>query len=237
MDTLKVVRGIALPGDDQHFADHIEAGPEYHGRGTYQFSKFTRILPYVDRHGVALDVGAHVGLWTLQLASVFDHVIAFEPLPPLVECWRLNTDHLANVTLRQVAVGRRDERGVSMSYVPGNTGNSHLHATGGHAVQVVRLDGIDWHWRTMKRRITFIKIDVEGHEYDALIGARQLIQHHRPVILIEQKAGNAERYGRGQHDARNMLVSWGMRERWIQAGDHLLDWGDDEMLGMRAMPG
>ena len=31
----------------------------------------------------------------------------------------------------------------------------------------------------------YVKIDVEGHEYEALLGMKQLLLRDRPVIMIE----------------------------------------------------
>lgn len=225
-----IVKGIALPSHDKHFADHIERGPVHNNRGTYQFEKFTRILPYVDKSGIALDIGAHVGLWSIQLAAVFHRVIAFEPILSLADCFALNTAHLDNVRLCQKAVGAYSEFGVEMSYSLMNTGNSHIAEASSDCpvtrVPMTCIDDIRFHGRTRERGIAFIKIDVEGYEASVIEGARETIERYRPVVLIEQKPGNAERYGRTQYDARDMLLEMGMVERWSISGDHLMDWKD-----------
>ena len=46
----------------------------------------------------------------------------------------------------------------------------------------VPLDSILYQF---KKRISVIKIDIEGFELHALRGAIKLIQMHRPVILVE----------------------------------------------------
>ncbi|MEV9612698.1 FkbM family methyltransferase, partial [Klebsiella pneumoniae] len=46
-------------------------------------------------------------------------------------------------------------------------------------VPTVRLDDYD------KRRVGFIKIDVEGHEVAAVEGGLELIARDRPTILVE----------------------------------------------------
>jgi len=56
-------------------------------------------------------------------------------------------------------------------------------ATGLHEqVKLCRLDDI---CREIRTRISLIKIDVEGHELEVLLGSVDTLRRHRPVLLIE----------------------------------------------------
>lgn len=46
---------------------------------------------------------------------------------------------------------------------------------------IVEVDSID---NLIKKPVTFIKMDVEGSEYQALLGARNMIEKHRPKLAI-----------------------------------------------------
>jgi hypothetical protein len=37
----------------------------------------------------------------------------------------------------------------------------------------------------IKKPVSFIKIDVEGHEIDLLLGAKEIIAKYKPIIEIE----------------------------------------------------
>jgi FkbM family methyltransferase len=52
------------------------------------------------------------------------------------------------------------------------------------------LDSIDYLFKT---RVSVIKIDVEGYEYFVLVGAKQILSVHRPVIIIEIGCDNLEK--------------------------------------------
>ena len=63
-----------------------------------------------------------------------------------------------------------------------------------------------------------IKIDVEGSQYNIVEGSRELIQRHRPFLLIEfDQPGAANEIGRTNRDLLKLLCSWGYSCLW---GDH-----------------
>ena len=76
----KQVRGIWLPETEEHLIPHIERGPEFAGAGTYQLHKFQAAFPYIKNFRHAVDIGAHVGLWSRILARCFTRLTAFEPI-------------------------------------------------------------------------------------------------------------------------------------------------------------
>jgi FkbM family methyltransferase len=47
---------------------------------------------------------------------------------------------------------------------------------------IIRLDDIRY---IFKRRVSIIKIDIEGYEKNFLLGAKEFIQEHKPYIFIE----------------------------------------------------
>ena len=129
----------------------------------------------------------------------------------------LNMQGHTNVELLPFAVS--DHAGTLRIAMPdGNSGNAHV-GNDGELVRSIVLD----HY-ALGRRVDFMKIDVEGFEAKVLAGAQALIKRDKPVIVIEQKPGNAERYGFKQKDALTMLKSWGATEVAEMSGDHILKW-------------
>lgn len=224
---MQLVRGIYLPKGDEHFAGHLMQS-EFDGKGAYQLNKIEAACGECvlaqpngtmgEIFGTALDIGGHVGLWSRVLAAVFTKVIAYEPVPELQECFRLNTADCPNVHLRPYALG--PETGMC-DYVHtfSNSGNSFVMKGEGSA-HMHRLDAVIG----SGEKIKLIKIDVEGFEFHVIKGAEQTIRHHKPVMVVEQKPGNAERYGLGRFDATDLLESWGARKLWVKSGDYCYGW-------------
>lgn len=64
-------------------------------------------------------------------------------------------------------------------FVPNGDYSSHLSAEGNTAVNCVRIDDL-----TLACPPTYIKMDIEGAELEALWGARKTLVAHRPVLAI-----------------------------------------------------
>ncbi len=215
---MKLIQGIYLPDSDTHFGNHLKKGEIFQGKGTYQYKKIAKSINSMDRDrlGVAIDIGAHVGLWTRVLSQVFTTVIAFEPVASNFECLKKNTEDAGNVTAYNCGLSNGDDV-LTFNAIPDNTGNSCVSESG-DSVECSRLDDFKYDG------IDFIKIDVEGWEFPVLQGATETIKRCRPSVLVEQKPGNAEKYGFKRYHALEYLKSLGMVEVWCKSGDHFLHW-------------
>ena len=74
---MKQIAGIWVPDNDTHFHKYLNKykGPD--GRGTYHYDRFLQAMNFAKGLDVAVDVGAHVGLWSINMASVYNQVWAF----------------------------------------------------------------------------------------------------------------------------------------------------------------
>lgn len=212
---MKQVHGIWLPDGDVHMAEQLlhPNNVLVEGKGTYQRNKYLAAMKHVRGRKHAVDVGANVGLWSRLMVMDFEAVTAIEPVAEHLACFEMN---VSGARVLPVAVA--DKPGELRIRVPSQHVMSAHVADEGEAVQVVTLDSLDL------GQVDFLKIDIEGYEYEAIVGGEQTIRCSRPVIIAEQKPGHAERYGRGQWDAVSLLKDWGMREAGVLAGDHIMVW-------------
>lgn len=188
-----------------------------HGRQAYQGKKQLAAFNYVKQFRNAIDIGAHIGLWSYNMAHEFKYVYAFEPVKEFRECFSLNV-MFPNVALFPVALGDNALERVEMVLTPDNTGSTHVKEGVGN-VEVKTLDAYEF------QDIDFIKIDTEGYELKVLRGARETILRCKPVIIVEQKRDMATaRYGLPALGAVEYLKELGMTVQAVFGGDYVLDW-------------
>lgn len=213
---MKQIRGIWLPDSDSHFEAHLNNGPLFHGHATYQLHKLLRSLQFIPpyRRNFALDVGAHVGLWSLSMSDIFKFLWAYEPNDLYWQCWDMNMSG-RNAKLRTWGLSEKSER-LLIKDTSENSGMSHIDPNGDHKIWVQQLDR-EYH---IPFPIDFIKLDCEGYEYFALKGAEQILRRDRPFVLVEQKRGNGARYGLSDTAAVTFLQELGGKVVFEIDGDY-----------------
>lgn len=213
--------GWQFPDGEQHLVEWMrKRNVMMSGRLSYQDEKIKLALKHAFGRRTAVDVGAHIGLWTFHLAKEFAFVHAFEPVLEHRECFDRNVN-ADNVTLHSYAL--EDSEGMlEMTRYPGNSGHSHVSATAivgdGELVFGRTLDSFEL------TEVDLIKIDCEGFELKVLKGAVETLQRYRPTIIVEQKPGNGSRYGYGDTAALPWLEKMGAKMADKRAGDYVFVW-------------
>ena len=185
--------GFKFPDSDTHFEEF-----------TFEVGHIPAALRHFARRRVCIEGGAHVGGWTTVLAGLFDEVHAFEPQPQNFECLKENTMHLQNVHCYPVALGDTNRTGAMHQPVnPGNSGAGWV--VPGDEIEIKTIDSFGF------QNVDFIKLDVEGFEVFAIMGAQETIAKWRPAILVEQKAICA-RYSKPFNAAGTLLESMGYKQ-------------------------
>lgn len=207
-------------GDDEHLRNWLTGvNDRVAGRLTYQRKKYLHALSYVDERLYAVDVGAHVGLWSWMMARDFRKVVAFEPVAEHVACWRKNMVDCVNASVIKCALGA-ENYGFVMMERSEFTSMKMAVGVGGERVRLRTLDSF------VIRRIDLLKIDCEGYELRVLQGATAMLQRHRPVVVVEQKkmTDDPDRYGTKTGDAVRLLEKMGAAVREEIRGDYILTW-------------
>lgn len=184
------------------------------GRAAYQGQKQKAVMDLCRHRRTAVDVGGHVGLWSFNLAHEFESVHAFEPVADHRACFKKNVlEILPNVTLHDCALGDREGM-VSIRTEPTSSGDSRVDGPGD--IPMNTLDSF------MLPNVDLVKIDCEGFELFVLRGAEELLARQKPVVIVEQKPGHAQKYGLGEKDAVPYLISLGYVMVKEMAGDFIL---------------
>lgn len=142
---------------------------------------------FAKRGSVAVDVGANLGFASIIMAAkVGDdgEVFAIEPNPclyhKLQKAFSLNG--FKNCHILQCACSSSADIANFFIDESDHTQSRVTQEGVGIEIQALTLDHILKH---VKKPISFIKIDVEGYEFDVLSGAAEIIDKHRPVIVFE----------------------------------------------------
>jgi len=211
--------GWWFPDHEQHLIEWMrnpKTAVEINGRRAYQGSKQLAALRHCRWTRVAVDVGAHVGLWSFNLAHAFQRVKAFEPVADHRDCFVLNvpTDKAA-VVLYECALGAV-EGAVKISVAPGSSGDSRVAVEGEGDIPMKRLDSFKL------TDVDLLKIDCEGYEENVVDGAHETIMRCRPVIIVEQKRKMATRFGLQPQGAVSQLKRWGYTVAEEISGDYIM---------------
>ena len=150
------------------------------------------MLQYANPEWLFLELGAHIGAFTLVAAKHYGRVIAVEPHPDSFALLEKNVklNGLTNVELHQAAASDYDGE-VALRLADGNTGSTFTeNKNGNHRVTALRPQTI-----LRGRSPDFIKIDIEGDEYKVLTACPELLD--AKVIIFEYSPEQLRRQGGG----------------------------------------
>ena len=157
-----------------------------------------------------IDIGANIGYVTLGVNKLIENsnkkignIHCFECDPTTFNLLNKNISQLENVKIYPFAIGDKQSlcllndndynKGCNHIYrsfnVLGINDYNYEHNNGAIYkkksnifVSSLALDQIDY---IFTNKISVIKIDIEGYEYLSLLGAKQILDKHRPVIIVE----------------------------------------------------
>ncbi len=187
----------------------------------YEKDNFDFLIASVKEGDTVLDVGAHIGLFAViasKLTGPAGRVIAFEPAPAtfalLQQTVKINKA-VDIITPVQKAVG--SEPGKTTFFISNSVAdnsNSLVSYLGdrplsGIDIDITSIDTIVTEHQLS--RISFVKIDVEGAEYDTLRGAATTLKTFRPNCIVAIHPTPIKAKGDRLEDIYDFIVSLNYR--------------------------
>jgi FkbM family methyltransferase len=199
------IREIPVSVDNgTHFTIAINAAAndpvanDYLNGVPYQKYALQLMLQFITPGRTVLDIGAHIGTFTLTAAAAGAEVIAVEAgeenallLARSVELNAFNKVHLVNAV-----AGNETGQVDFCSHGPwGFVATPEDHESG-QKVEAVRVEDLLQRLDIAPEEICFVKIDVEGSEVNTLRGMQKLLQlPNAPPVLFESSGLGLEKYG------------------------------------------
>jgi FkbM family methyltransferase len=159
--------------------------PLMESTGDWELNEALLFQAHIRRGSTVVDVGAHVGYYTLLSSRAVGwrgRVIAVEPDPTNAALLRENIrrNRLRNVTVIEAAAWRETTR-LHLRRDPVNSGDNRVvRGAGGCDVPALALD------ETLVRlQVSAVKIDAQGTDHLALEGMRQTLKRCRSVVFTE----------------------------------------------------
>ena len=151
-----------------------------------------------------IDIGANHGSYSVIASQIVGRdglVIAFEPQHHLATLIERSLQATAASEFEVISAGCSDHAGTVEFFIPKHASGSagvfaQFSAAGEHRTTKIALTTLDDVLEDIPvRGSLFMKLDVEGSEYNALLGARETLRRHRPAILMEVNSTSAKASG------------------------------------------
>jgi FkbM family methyltransferase len=179
-----------------------------------------------------IDVGANIGQYSLFASKCIPsgRVISFEPVKEIFNQFKESVfkNKIQNITLYNKACGDSKQH-VTIYKKNGDAGGSSIinldfgKKETVELIEVVTLDDI----LINIEKISFIKIDVEGYEYEVLCGAQKIIHKFKPVLLIEY---SPHIYCKNKEENGKLILDFLLKNKYIikdLENDRIINSSDD----------
>ena len=204
-------------------------GYEITNTGEYEPAMRKILQSYLKEGSVFVDLGANEGYFTVigaQLCGNVGRVLAIEPQERLLNVinQNLKVNSVENVTVANVAI--TDHSGEETLHLASdlNTGSSGLHRATKYRVRTQQVASVTLEALLNERgilNVDLLKVDIEGFEYEALLGSVDLFRKQRiKALALELHPWILSARGKPEAHIRTMLLDCG----YMTAPNHSTVW-------------
>jgi FkbM family methyltransferase len=172
---------MTLPIGD-HFASEA-----FITQGDVDWGSEKLLFSLLRQKGVFLDVGAHIGYYSLYMLPGVSKVYSFEPDPRVFALLENNVGAKPKIETIPWAVGATAGRaGFTLER---DAEISHLSRYGEDKFRQIVVDVVTIDSFVFERGLAVeaIKIDVEGHDIEVIRGAMGVLEEQQPLVLTEAR--------------------------------------------------
>lgn len=187
-------------------------------QGIYEWDNLRLMRRLLEPGTVYLDIGANIGLMSVPILKYCtgSKVVSIEASPDtaryLESTWA-GSGYCDRWVIVNEAVG--EVPGTNTYYCGTDEfgafdGSRDTGRGGEKKAIIVNVTTVDRIWTSLDRpQVSLIKLDIEGGEYDALLGAMNCLRETRPAVLLEWNPVNLRAYDRSQGSLVSLADSIG----------------------------
>ena len=149
--------------------------------GVYEKEEIEVLSKLISSKDHVVDIGANIGNHSIAFSKISKKVYSFEAHPRTFEILKFNTDKYKNIKIFNIGISNKKGSLFFKNIITTNIGGKKLSKTGSIKSQINKLDKII----KSDKKIKLIKIDIEGHEHEALLGMKKLLSNNNSLILLE----------------------------------------------------
>jgi FkbM family methyltransferase len=210
------------------------------GMGQYEPETISLLPKLVQAGDLCMDIGAQTGFISMHLATLVGsagHVYAMEPMQDSFDILTKNVDENrfhSVITAQHLACSDHSgeqhfiQRSGMLIATEGNEAGEVI------SIRSVRADDVP------KGRVSFVKLDVEGHEPTVLKGMPRILNKDRPIILTEVNEFWLRRAGSSGPDYLRQLTEFGYALRRTEDGSSIdpahVSFGALDSMNVLAIP-
>ena len=161
------------------------ASEAYITNGDVDWGSERLLFSLLNNQGAFLDIGAHIGYYSLYMLPRATQVYAFEPDPNVRVLLENNVAQKSKIQVLPCAAGATQGR--ARFTLEADSAISHLAGENDNPANIITIDVVtlDSFVRTRGLTVEAIKIDVEGHDTEVIQGALHLLNDQQPIVLTE----------------------------------------------------
>jgi FkbM family methyltransferase len=200
------------PKDDYHCWNYFNFDEKnnYYEKNINGYHLPNDVINLLDKKDLVIQAGGNCGLYPFIYSQHFKNVLTFEPDYRWFACLCMNARG-KNISKFQTALGN-DNRSVSMEtpILKGtdNLGGLYIN-NGAGSIPKIKIDslGVD---------PDLIHLDIEGAEWEALLGAKETINRCKPLIVVEWDKITMQRFGWTTDDVYKLFedLGYGIVKEW-----------------------
>lgn len=189
-----------------------------------------------------VDLGCHIGSFSVGAAAMGRKVLAVDAAASHLRLVQHSKalNHLDNLICCQTVISRQR---MMVRFLERGLFGSIDYDADSPTARMIEARGLDDMLADFPGpKVRFIKMDIEGSEYDALLSGEALLREDEPVILFESNNKMLAKAGQSVGDLRRLIEALGYRvfriegDRWVYAPPDQLQpecWVDMLALGRR----